>query len=160
MQGFGAQLRLAFSGPGFRSLKVILISSVILNNQTRQLQFANLFVDPKAQEFVRLLKAAGWSQAEAARRLHITAGAVSQICSGKTRPRPSTLNLLRVLLLSEGAAAGREVLLGPGLEPWGRELVAALRGLPERQREWVLAVVKQMIRTMPARRQGRSNVRV
>ena len=53
---------------------------------------------PKTHEFVRLLAAAGWSQAEAARRLQITPGAVSQICNAKTQPRPSTLNLLKLIL--------------------------------------------------------------
>lgn len=108
-------------------------------------------MDPKAQEFVRLIAAAGWSQAEAARRLNITPGAVSQICSGRTRPRAATLNLLKLILVHEKrqGLALRESA-GPAPRQWERQLLEDLRRLPEPQRERLLAVIKDMIRAMQA----------
>ncbi len=113
-------------------------------------------MDRKAQEFARLIIAAGWSQAEAARRLRITPGAVSQICSGKTRPRDSTLNLLKLMVARENpeALALHDSAMSPPLEAWEMELLTEMRRLPEAERQRLLPLIKQMIRAMatPLRR--------
>ena len=97
-----------------------------------------------------MLAAADWSQAEAARRLNITPGAVSQICSGRTRPRAATLNLLKLMLAHEKpeALALRESRGRPALRNWERELLDDLGKLPEAQREQLLRIIKNMIRAM------------
>ena len=106
---------------------------------------------PQVPEFVRLLTAAGWSQAEAARRLQITPGAVSQICSGKTLPRPALLNLLKLLVapVNPEAFKRHEKAALSRLEPWESELLAELRKLPPTQREWVATMIRQMIKGLP-----------
>ncbi len=106
----------------------------------------------KAQQFARLIAAAGWSQAEVARRLQITAGAVSQICSGKTQPRASTLNLLKLLLAREKpeALALQERAGMDELEAWESDLLEELRKLPEAQRRFLVQMVKQMVKALPS----------
>jgi len=114
--------------------------------------FEGAFLLTKAQQFARLIAAAGWSQAEVARRLQITAGAVSQICSGKTQPRASTLNLLKLLLAREKpeALALQERAGMDGLEAWESDLLEELRKLPEAQRRFLVQMVKQMIKALPS----------
>ena len=98
-------------------------------------------------EFVSLMKAAGWSQAETARRLQITPGAVSQICNGKTVPRPATLNLMKLLIGKENpnALESHETSTRAGLEPWAKQLVETLQRLPENDRDRLLAPIRAMI---------------
>jgi len=101
----------------------------------------------KSNEFVRLLTAAGWSQAEAARRLQITPGAVSQICSGRTQPRSATLNLFKLLIGKDNpkALAEHESSEWQALAPWEKELLQNLRPLQEKERERLLGAVRQML---------------
>jgi transcriptional regulator with XRE-family HTH domain len=99
--------------------------------------------DPLAREFAALLGATGWSQAEAARKLQITRGAISQIMSGRTRPRASTLNLLRLLARDDGLGSG-PVQSSPELREWERKLLAELRGMPSERRQLTLGLIKQM----------------
>jgi len=83
-------------------------------------------------------------------------GAVSQICSGKTRPRDSTLNLLKLMVARENpeALALHESAMSPPLEAWEMELLTELRRLPEAERQRLLPLIEQMIRAMatPLRR--------
>src|SRR6185369_15802466 len=97
-------------------------------------------------EFIRLLKASGWSQARAARALEITPGAVSQICSRRTRPRSSTLGLLkRVIGTGAGTAArGRWPEDEPALDPSEVKLIANFRRLPPSERRAVALIVRRM----------------
>src|SRR6516225_1885004 len=111
--------------------------------------------DRKTIEFNRLLAASGWSQAEVARRLRITPGAVSQICSGRTRPHGSTLNLFRLMVGREksGAVALRADM-GQPLEVWEKQLLEPLRGMSERRRQQLLPVLLQMIEAWSASGRG------
>jgi transcriptional regulator with XRE-family HTH domain len=104
-------------------------------------------ISASAAEFLRLLHHAGWSQAEAARRLQITPGAVSQICSGRTQARASTLNLLRLMVAQDLAAArrARKSDPRPAAPSWEEELLAPIRRLPESSRHRLLAALKPMI---------------
>lgn len=107
-------------------------------------------MDPKNEEFLALIKAAGWSQAEAARRLHIRPSSVSEMCSGKIKPSTSTLNLLKLVVAGEkpDALKTHEQAYAGGLEPWAKDLVEELRRLPAAQREQVLPVIRHMIQTV------------
>jgi len=108
---------------------------------------------PKAVEFIGLVKAAGWTQAEAARRLHITPGAISQIFNGMTQPHPGTLNLLKYILATEKPEvlkAFERARLG-GLAPWESQLLEALRALRPAHREALLVAFHQTIRTLQSR---------
>jgi transcriptional regulator with XRE-family HTH domain len=111
-------------------------------------------LDRKTAEFNRLLAASGWSQAEAARRLKITPGAVSQICNGRTRPHGSTLNLFRLMIgRHKGGAALKDGAAQP-LEAWERQVLGALRGMSDRRREQLLPALMQMIETWAAAGRG------
>ena len=102
----------------------------------------------KGKEFVQLMQSAGWSQAETARRLHITPGAVSQICNGKTQPRDATLNLLK-LMVHRGGSESSGQSFAPGLLlPWEKELLRDLRRLPREQRDGLLTAIRQLIKTL------------
>ena len=100
----------------------------------------------KGRKFVRLIQQAGWSQAETARRLHITPGAVSQICTGRTQPRTATLNLLQ-LMVNRGDSDSplHSNATGP-LMPWEAGLVNELRRVPLKKREALLAAFRPLIR--------------
>jgi transcriptional regulator with XRE-family HTH domain len=101
----------------------------------------------KTAEFIRLFEASGWTQAEVARKLHITRGAVSQLCSGQTRPHERTLDLFRIAL----SRIKPEVpgMFDPGrfldLPAWVVDLIEALRKLSEKDRECVLKPIQQII---------------
>jgi transcriptional regulator with XRE-family HTH domain len=108
-------------------------------------RFANFFMDPKTVEFKRLVVAAGWSQAEAARRLNITPGAVSQIFSGNTRPRQALLSLLRIL--ARPPAKKKKTPEDQPAEPrtpWEIELLACIRNLSDSQRQLVLRLAREL----------------
>lgn len=96
-------------------------------------------------EFMRLLEAAGWTQAEAARRLQVTPGAISQICSGRTQPRPSTLNLLRLMVAAETQTGARPVRAKPPGPAWEADLLEPLRRMAPPERDKLLRVLKPII---------------
>ena len=108
------------------------------------------------KEFIRLMKAAGWSQNETARRLHMTGGGVSQICTGRVRPSKGRLNLLKLLVEKENPEAVKQ--LNSEVEVWADDLVHNLRQMPEAQRGPLLEAIKQMMRAVSKRRgaSGRS----
>jgi transcriptional regulator with XRE-family HTH domain len=101
-------------------------------------------LDAKIEEFLSLMKASGWSQAEVARQLHITPGAVSQICTGKIRPRPGTLNMFRLVLKNKNPAMAKKLEKRDAtpLKAWEREFVNLLRNMPEADRRRFLAMIQ------------------
>ena len=109
-------------------------------------------MDPKTEEFINLSRMAGWSQAEVARRLHITPGAVSQLFSGRTRPRAATLNLLKMIVAKEmpEVLAAHESTRSGSLAGWESQLLEELRRLPTADRDRVLTGFHQMIKTVEA----------
>ena len=109
-------------------------------------------MDAKNEEFIALARAADWSQAEVARRLQLTPGAISQIFNGVTRPHPATLNLLRLLVRAKPDAwkAFERAWVG-GLAPWESQLLEALRGLRPAHREALLTAFQEMIRAVQTR---------
>ena len=105
-------------------------------------KFAAEAADRK-QEFRDLLRASGWSQAEAARQLAMTPSALSQIVrrNSPVRPSPVTLRLFRLLLLREKPAALWDLprrQTPPAEEAWAREVILALRKIPSKTRWSIL----------------------
>lgn len=106
-------------------------------------------LEPENKEFVRLIKAVGWSQNEAARRLHMTGGGVSQICTGRVRPSKGRLNLLRLLVERENPNAIKSMKYG--VEDWATDLVDDLRRMPDGQRTAVLGAMRTLVKALARR---------
>ena len=60
-------------------------------------------LDPLKQEFLDLMKVIGWTQAEAARQLAMTSGAVNQLVNVNSPVRPSqtTLRLFKLIVAAQ-----------------------------------------------------------
>lgn len=103
------------------------------------------------QEFRNLLKASGWSQAEAARQLCMTPSALSQIVRPNSSVKPShvTLRLFKLLLLKENpdalSALAETSAPPPRTEEWEAELLAALRRFSPATRLQILATFHTII---------------
>jgi transcriptional regulator with XRE-family HTH domain len=102
------------------------------------------------QQFRDLLRASGWSQAEAARQLAMTPSALSQIVrrNSPVRPSPVTLRLFRLLLWREKP----EVLRQPAprnaphaSEAWEHDVVRDLRAIPPKARHSFLRQLRALI---------------
>ena len=104
-------------------------------------------MDSRTEEFISLVKASGWSQAEVARQLHVTPGAVSQLCNGKTRPRAGTVNMLKILIGPQ-ALQVHERSHAKTLKPSENKFLQALHELPETDRERLLAAFQQTIKAV------------
>lgn len=116
-------------------------------------------MDPLKKEFVDLLKAVGWTQAEAARQLAMTSGAVNQIVNPNSPVRPSgtTLRLFKLMVASARPEAInsrtlelKETAPPPPTEA-ERKLVEALRALPAGDLPMVHAVLRAVVATFGAR---------
>ena len=103
---------------------------------------------PKSKRFVRLIQKAGWSQAEAARRLDITPGAVSQICTGRTQPGSATLNLLQLLMRRSDPEPELHSTQTGSLIPWEMEMLNELRRVPHQKRESLLTAFRLLIHAL------------
>jgi transcriptional regulator with XRE-family HTH domain len=57
-------------------------------------------LNPTQEEFIRLMAAAGWSDAETARRINVSRAAISQIRKGKNTPEV-TLERLRLAVANQ-----------------------------------------------------------
>jgi len=109
------------------------------------------------QEFRDLLRASGWSQAEAARQLAMTPSALSQIVrqNSPVRPSPVTLRLFQLLLWREKPETLREGARRKALsasEPWEQEVIRELRGVPPKTRQAILHRLKRLIEATRTRR--------
>jgi transcriptional regulator with XRE-family HTH domain len=112
------------------------------------------------QEFRDLLRASGWSQAEAARQLAMTPSALSQIVreNSPVRPSPVTLRLFQLLLWREKPEVMREVArpkARSAAEPWEQEVVRELRGVPPMTRQAILRRLKRLIEATRSRPRAR-----
>jgi len=102
------------------------------------------------QEFRDLLKASGWSQAEAARQLAMTPSALSQIVRHNSPVRPSlvTLRLFGLLLWSQKPRAARQLARNGRkrhAQQWEKDLIRALRRIPPTTRRPILSVLYTLI---------------
>ena len=112
------------------------------------------------QEFRDLLRASGWSQAEAARQLAMTPSALSQIVreNSPVRPSPVTLRLFQLLLWREKPEVMREAArpkAPSAAEPWEQEVVRELRGVPPMTRQAILRRLKRLIEATRSRPRAR-----
>ena len=82
------------------------------------------------------MEVAGWSQAEVARQMELTPGAISQICNGKTTPSPLTLNLLKLTLASRPETLRLiRLAASPVLSAREQRLIASLRKQPRARQQ-------------------------
>jgi transcriptional regulator with XRE-family HTH domain len=119
--------------------------------------------EPK-QEFRELLKASGWSQAEAARQLAMTPSALSQIVreNSPVRPSPVTLRLFALLLRWKKPEAPRRTMrqrVARRGEQWEDDLIRALRRVPSNTRGPILNVVHTLIDAARSKAAGRKKCR-
>jgi transcriptional regulator with XRE-family HTH domain len=124
-------------------------------------------MDPLKEEFARLVAIMGWNQSETARQLHMSAAAVSNLMNPNhsNRPRPTTLQLLKLIVSGEHPDAIEPKLFklkgkpGSGtsysvredyLDARERKLITDIRRLAERDQETIYRVVYAMIfRSLP-----------
>jgi transcriptional regulator with XRE-family HTH domain len=109
------------------------------------------------QEFRDLLRASGWTQAEAARQLGMTPSALSQIVrqNSPVRPSPVTLRLFQLLLWREKPEAARAIArreAPPAAEAWEGEVIRSLRKLPPKNRQTILRRLRAMVAAKTAGR--------
>jgi hypothetical protein len=115
-------------------------------------------MDPEKAEFKRLIDLMGWSQSEAARRLHKTPAAVNHLVNPAhpNKPTQTTLQLLKLIIASErpnlfeAAFQLREGPAGPApdhgrLNQKERGLIEMLRQAPAEERDRVYAVIRAML---------------
>ncbi len=112
---------------------------------------------PANREFVGLMNAAGWSQAETARKLALTRGGVNGIVKGRTKPSEGTLKLFKLILASEQpeAVSASDLQFKERYSPvesWAEDLIGSLRELSEEDREKMLTAFQAMLGTIPERR--------
>ena len=124
-------------------------------------------MDPLKEEFARLVAIMGWNQSETARQLHMSAAAVSNLLNPNhsNRPRPTTLQLLKLIVSGEHPEAIEprhfklKGKLGTGttltvredyLDARERKLITDIRRLNEAEQETLYRVVYAMIfRALP-----------
>ena len=95
-------------------------------------------LDPLKQEFLDLMKVIGWTQAEAARQLAMTSGAVNQLVNPNSPVRPSqtTLRLFKLIVAAQRPEAINSKTLELKADPNQamslpeRRLIEALRKIP------------------------------
>ena len=101
---------------------------------------------PRNQEFIGMAKLCGWSQAETARQLRLTPGAVSQIFHGKTHPHPRTLRLFKLLLTKRDNSGSDRFERIPGLNRSESDLLAWMRQLHRAQQKRFFEVLKVLFK--------------
>lgn len=104
-------------------------------------------------EFFALMEAAGWSQAEAARRLELDPSVISQYKSDKVRPSAQTLSLLKLILSHErpGALTAAGSAREAALADWERKVVEDLRWLEPQDRDRVVDAIHALTKGLPKR---------
>ena len=117
-------------------------------------------MDAEKAEFKRLIELMGWSQTEAARRLHKTPSAINHLINPEhsNKPTQTTMQLLKLIIaserpylintqtfeLKEGPMAAREEA---GLTPRERDMFLKLKQLPESEQERVYTVILALLGT-------------
>lgn len=123
------------------------------------------------------MKLVGWTQAETARRLGLTSGAVNQFVKGTSRPSPITLRLMTVLVflakpevLRQETALSRRlaemrVLLAPQVpQPpprpaWESRVIGMLAPLVEADREKVLTALEAIMHCLKPKLEGGERIK-
>src|SRR5580700_9794526 len=117
-------------------------------------------MDPEKTEFRRLIELMGWSQTEAARRLHNTPSAIDQVVNRDhpNQPTQTMMQLLKLIIASERpdlinaqtyelkeTAEGAKLPIAQ-LSARERELIEGLKQLPPAEQEKIYAVIEVMLR--------------
>lgn len=114
-------------------------------------------MDPLNSEFVRLLAKSGWSQSEAARRLLISAGVISQYVNGHTRPSLAILQSFKLLIGDTNPLPGSKHSMvlrdAPmSLDELENTLLRGLKELPTESRLQLLSQFIQIVATVRAQK--------
>lgn len=127
-------------------------------------------MDPEKAEFKRLIELMGWSQTEAARRLHKSPSAINHLVNPAhpNKPTRTMMQLLKVIMASErpdlikpgtldlkGAAPGAKPKIFR-LSPRERALILDVKKLPAAEKEKVYAIIDALLRTI-GRKGGNSS---
>ncbi|MDX1951490.1 MAG: helix-turn-helix transcriptional regulator [Verrucomicrobiota bacterium] len=109
---------------------------------------------------MRLIKAVGWSQSEAARVLFVTPSMVNQVVNGKAEPSISMLQLLKLSIAKErpdlvyGPVAMQQgqtetyKTKPPVLEEWEIDLIGTMRQLSKEERKLLAKNFKSLTTMM------------
>jgi plasmid maintenance system antidote protein VapI len=117
-------------------------------------------MDPEKAEFRRLIELMGWSQTEAARRLHKTPSAINHLINPDhpNKPTQTMMQLLKIIITSEQpdlisaqtselkAAPSGAKLTAAQLSPRERELIEGLKQLPPGEQEKIYAIIETFFR--------------
>jgi len=126
-------------------------------------------MDPEKSEFKRLIEIMGWSQTEAARRLHKTPSAINHLVNPDhpNKPTETMMQLFKLIIASERPdlinAQTYELKEGPSgakpeaprLNPRERALIENLKQLPVAEQEKVYAVIEALLRPV-VRKSGKT----
>lgn len=118
-------------------------------------------MDALKKEFVELMKVVGWTQAEVARQLCMTSGAVNQIVNPNSPVRPSltTLRLFKLMVAGERPEAmnARTLELKEGAEPGltepERRLLESVRAVAEGDLPLLHAVLRSVVAAFASRQE-------
>jgi plasmid maintenance system antidote protein VapI len=117
-------------------------------------------MEPEKAEIKRLIELMGWSQTEAARRLHITPSAVNHLVNPDhpNKPTQTMMQLLKLIIASERpdlinaqTFELKETATGAKpaavhLSPRERELIEGLKQLPPDEQAKIYAVIEAFLR--------------
>jgi plasmid maintenance system antidote protein VapI len=123
-------------------------------------------MDSEKSAFKRLIEIMGWSQTEAARRLHKTPSAINHLVNPDhpNKPTRTMMQLLKLIIASErpdliDAQTYELKEAAPGtkpnavqLSPKERELLEKLKQLPPAEQEKVYAVIDALLRAIGRKR--------
>jgi hypothetical protein len=115
-------------------------------------------MDPLKQEFINLMNVMGWTQAETARQLCMTSGAVNQLVNPNLTVKPSTttLALFKLLVATQRPdainAKTHQLKENPGayMSAAEKKLVEALREVPDSELPRAYATLHGVIRGFAA----------
>ena len=105
----------------------------------------------KNEEFLALMRQSGWSQAETARRLHISPAAVSQFVNGHSTPGRATLSLMKIVVGQEQGSSPNSAPPA-GLPGWASELISDLEVLADKDRERLVSAFRLIARREPRKK--------
>ncbi len=126
-------------------------------------------MDTLKAEFRRLIELMGWSQTEAARRLHNTPGAINHLVNPDhpNQPTQTMMQLLKLIIASERpdlinpqthelqAAPPGTKLAYNHLTPREQAMLNGLKKLPLSEQDKVYAVIKALLQTFGNTRRKR-----
>jgi len=119
-----------------------------------------------AREFLKLTGAAGWSDAETARELGCTRGAISQIRDGSTEDPTRLLRLLRMTLALRKPEVLKAVYSSEELKAlalhdttavvpsWAKELLADLEAMDEETRNRTISTLREVLNLAGPKQRG------